>query len=368
MAGTDSSPIASADSSRSQNSIRVPAEWEPQAAVWLAWPSNRETWPGRFESIPAFFADWARLIAESTPVRILAAGNLADSARRLIGSCENVDFFDVPTDDCWVRDYGPTFVIESANGKVSAVDWRYNAWGGKYPPWDKDAAAAGLICSLASIDHRASRFCLEGGAIESDGLGRCLTTSACLLTDTRNPGWSVEQICQLLHRCLGATEIAWIDGGGLVGDDTDGHIDQLAQFVDHHHVVVAVCDDPEDPNHAPLEENYRQLRLWGASTLPRVEVHRLPIPPAAFIDGQRLPQSYCNFLMLGKDRILVPTFSNPRSDDHALGLLRELGQTAEVVGIDCCDLSWGLGTLHCASRDQPRPESTDAADFERHCH
>jgi agmatine deiminase len=172
-----------------------------------------------------------------------------------------------------------------------------------------------------------------------------------LVTQTRNPGWTQEQIIQELHRQLGVLEIVWLDGGGLVGDDTDGHIDQLARFIDSENVVVAVCDDPGDENHEPLEENFRQLHLWGDATSPQVRVHRLPIPPARFIRDQRVPESYCNFLRLGKERLLIPTFA-AETDDAALGLLREVSG-ADVVGVNCRDLVWGLGALHCASRDQP---------------
>ena len=332
--------------------VRVPAEWEPQSAIWLAWPHNRETWPGGFAAIPEFFQKWVRLIAESTPVRIVATGDELSQARRSIGDLSNVEFVPVATNDCWIRDYGPTFVKRTSLCKVEGVDWRYNAWGGKYPPWDRDQAVAAQICEAIGAACQRSELTLEGGAIETDGRGRVLTTPSCLLNQNRNPGWSDQQVAQELHRCLGVDEIVWIDGGGLVGDDTDGHIDQLARFVDCEHVVAAVCDDKNDPNYEPLQQNFRQLVLWGDSTSPKVQVHRLPIPPERRIDGQRVPESYCNFLRLGSDRLMVPTFAAP-TDQHAIGLLSEL-TGAEVSGIDCRDLVWGLGALHCASRDEPK--------------
>ncbi len=334
-------------------SFRVPAEWEPLACVWIAWPHQPETWPGRFGPVPPFFARWARLMAESIPVRILAAGDPAVSARDSLGSSAGIDIVDVPTNDCWVRDYGPSFVLDRSTGRLRAVDWRYNAWGGKYAPWEDDDAAAQRIAASAGIPVTRSELCLEGGALETDGRGRLLTTPECLLTDTRNPGWTADEIAGELHRQLGVTEIVWLDGGGLAGDDTDGHIDQLARFVSPTDVVAAVCDDTDDPNHAPLEENYRQLRLWGGGTDPKVDVHRLPIPPARFIGGQRVPESYCNFLRLGPERLLVPTFGTPETDAVALGVLAELAPQVDVTGVPCGDLVWGLGALHCASRDQP---------------
>lgn len=341
---------------------RTPAEWEPQSCVWLSWPHNLETWPGvtdsgrsRFEAIPGFFARWSRLVAESTPVRILASGQTARQATDMLNGADNVELVDIPTNDCWIRDCGPSFVINETDGTVQAVNWRYNAWGGKYAPWDLDQAITPQLCRAADLPWADSSLCLEGGALEVDGRGRLLTTPDCLLNDNRNPGWSKDQISLELHSRLGVTEIVWLDGGGLAGDDTDGHIDQLARFVDRENVVVAVAnpDRGVDAHSLSLEDNYRQLQLWGDSTSPLVQVHRLPIPPARWIDQRRVPESYCNFLRLGTERLLVPTFG-AKSDDHAAGLLREL-TGADVTGIDCRDLVWGLGALHCASRDQPAP-------------
>ncbi len=345
----DPSPRLCSTTSASQ--FRCPAEWEPQQVVWLAWPHNRDTWPGSYGRIPDIFVSWIRLICESTPVRLLAAGDNRKMAESMLGKQRDVEIFDIETNDCWIRDYGPSFVAHREDGSIHAIDWHYNAWGGKYPPWDKDQAAAKTICDQTNLPRHVSPLCLEGGALETDGRGRLLTTPQCLVTDTRNPGWTSDDISRELYRWLGVDEIVWIDGGGLMGDDTDGHVDQLARFVDAGNVVVAVCDDPEDPNRPGLESNFRQLRLWGDQTEPGVRVHRLPIPPPRFIDGQRVPESYCNFLRLGPERLLVPTFS-AATDEAALALLSELsGIKAEPV--KCADLAWGLGALHCASRDQP---------------
>ncbi len=332
-------------------SRRVPAEWEPQACVWLSWPHNLETWPSRFEAIPEFYSNWVRLIAESTPVRVLAAASITGPCEHLLAGIPHVDVIEIATNDCWIRDYGPTFVRDCTSGLIHGVDWTYNAWGGKYPPWDRDNAVAAQLCRDQSMACERGALCLEGGALELDGRGRLLTTPDCLVTETRNPGWTKEQVARELYRRLGVDEIVWLDGGGLVGDDTDGHIDQLARFVDPENVVAAVCDDTADENHQPLEDNFRQLRLWGDATSPRVAIHRLPIPPARYIGDQRVPESYCNFLRLGNERLLVPTFA-AKTDDVAVGLLREISG-AEVTAVDCRDLVWGLGALHCASRDQP---------------
>ena len=247
---------------------RVPAEWEPQQCVWLSWPHHLDTWPGRFERIPGFYADWVRLIAESTPVRMLASAGVAKHCEAALRGATNVDLVDIPTNDCWIRDYGPTFVLNPSDGSIHGVNWKYNAWGGKYPPWDLDDAVAPKLCHDRNIPCVTGQLCLEGGGLEVDGHGRLITTPECLITDTRNPGCSKEKIARELHRQLGVSEIVWLDGGGLVGDDTDGHIDQLARFIDRQNVVVAVCDDVDDENHQPLEENFRQLHLWGMPPVP----------------------------------------------------------------------------------------------------
>ncbi len=337
----------------------MPAEWEPQQALWLAWPHQLQTWPGRFESIPPWFAAIARLIAESTPVRILATDALQMGARKLVGPNSNIEFVDIATNDCWIRDYGPSFVIRSdtkeqhAVDELCAVDWDFNAWGGKYEPYDQDNAAAKLIANHAGIKITQGPLCVEGGGMETDGSGRMLINPDCLIDPARNKDLTAERATQILHQYLGITEIVWVDGGGLEGDDTDGHIDQLARFVSPTDVVVAVSDNPNDPNQPGLEDNYRQLHLWGDATKPGVTVHRLPIPPQRTVDGQRVPESYCNFLMLGRQRLLVPTFGHPPSDDRALGILGELAGPAEVIPVACQEMVWGLGAIHCASRDQP---------------
>jgi agmatine deiminase len=330
---------------------RVPAEWEPQAAIWLSWPHQTETWPGHFERIPDFFVKWIDEIRESTTVNVLAGPSVIECCNGYLRGRSNVHLIPSPTNDCWIRDYGPTFVDSLSDNGLIGVDWKYNAWGGKYPPWDCDDAAAAGICERIGIVSQRSDLCLEGGALEVDGQGRLLTTSGCLITPTRNPGWTRQQVeAELLNR-LGVCEICWVDGGGLSGDDTDGHIDQLARFVDRKNVVVAVSNDEADENYRGLENNYRCLEEWGLKTNPMVTTHRLPIPPARYIDGTRVPESYCNFLRLGPERLLVPAFGAP-TDDHAVSLLRELSG-AEVTSLDCRDMVWGLGALHCGSRDQP---------------
>ncbi|QEG02855.1 Agmatine deiminase [Stieleria maiorica] len=335
---------------------RVPAEWERQAAVWIAWPHNHDTWPDRFAPVPGCFRRMIELIAPAVPVHVIGAADLRPSAG--LENLADVTWIDIPTNDSWIRDYGPTFVVDGT--EQLAIDWGYNSWGGKYPPWDADNAATAQIIQHADWKRVEGGLTLEGGALEWDGSGRLLTTTECLVTETRNPGWTKPQVESQLQSLAGAREIVWVDGGGLIGDDTDGHIDQLARFIDPETVVVAVSDDPDDPNHAGLQRNERQLRQWAQSTSPQVTVHRLPIPPARFINDQRVPESYCNFLRLGPDRLLVPTFRSETHDSDAITLLSRLARqqspAVEVIGVDCHDLIWGLGALHCASCNQPAME------------
>ena len=331
---------------------RVPAEWEPQECVWISWPHNHETWPGRFDRIPSFFARWVQIIAESVPVRVLAEKQLASDCRKLLGAKRNIELIDIPTNDCWIRDYGPTFVLNESGQPLSLADWKYNAWGGKYPPWDKDAAVCARLGNALNVPVENSELVVEGGALEFDGNGRLLTTTKCLLAKNRNPGVSQARVEHEIRRITGVTEIVWLDGGGLAGDDTDGHIDQLARFIDRKNIVACVSNYPHDHHSPGLNQNLCQLKNWAATTSPSMTVHPLPAPEIRRINNQPVPQSYCNFLRLGPDRVLVPQFHAPE-DDHAAGLIHEL-TGASITKIDCSDLAWGLGALHCASRDQPR--------------
>lgn len=330
---------------------RVPAEWELQEQVWLSWPHQQETWPGHYEPIPAFYLRWIDSLRESMSVKLLAGDPIIGDCENQIQGRSGVDVIRIETNDCWIRDYGPTFVQTDSPNPLMGVDWKYNSWGGKYPPWEADNLVASRICSELDIPCTQSQLCVEGGAMEFDGLGRMLSTSSCLLSPNRNPDWSRIQIEEEMERLLGIHEIMWLDGGGLCGDDTDGHIDQLARFIDPENVVVATTDDRCDANYPALDLNFRLMQAWGEETSPRVTIHRLPTPPARFVDGKRVPESYCNFLRLGSERLLVPSFG-ASSDEYARALLTELTNIT-VEMIDCRDMVWGLGALHCASRDQP---------------
>ena len=330
-----------------------PAEWEPQSATWIAWPHNLETWPGRFEPIPSAYVKWINTLSQFQPVHVLTGPAAAHAtAVAMLKGMERVQLHQIATNDTWIRDFGPTFVRRKDDGALVGVDWKYNAWGGKYPPYDDDAAATAAICRAANCTRSMSPLHCEGGALETDGAGTLLTTSSCLMSPTRNPGWTREMVEAELIRQLGVGKIIWVDGGGLLGDDTDGHIDQLARFVSPGVVVVAISSAANDPNTAGMEANVRLLRQSTAADGTPLVVHALPTPPPRFVDGQRVPESYCNFLF-ANGCVIVPPFRSPASDQAAVQLFSELLPARKIIPLDSYDMILGLGSWHCASQQQP---------------
>ncbi len=345
------------------SNYRWPAEWEPHESTWIAWPVNADTWPGTFERIPAAFATFAAAIARFEPVNILAGGaSVIENARPLIdAACEevsatfDVQFVDIEINDSWCRDYGPIFLNHKAptgnDAPQIAVDWGYNAWGGKYPPWEKDAAATELICARLDVPCTAPGIILEGGAIEGNGDGMILTTEKCLLNPNRNPQCSRRQMESFLKKQLNANTIVWLPGHGVLGDDTDGHIDQVARFVDANTVVVAAPHDADTPE----AEDLRANRVAVASAWDRhgnsLRVVDLPLPSPKFQGDHRLPASYCNFYIVNGG-VIVPTF-NDSADDNACSTLQELFPSRKIVPVDASDLVWGLGALHCLTQQRP---------------
>lgn len=335
------------------NQYRWPAEWEPQAATWLSWPHNQDTWPGRFEPIPNVYVQWIHELSKIQHVHLIAGPELAQSAAdQLLAGVENLSIHRWRTNDVWIRDYGPTFVKRVTDGQLVGVDWHYNAWGGKYPPFDDDAAVARLVCEkLGCLRNRSSMYC-EGGGLETDGQGTLLTTSSCLLSEARNPGWTLQQVEQELKNQLGVDQITWVDGGGLEGDDTDGHIDQLARFVAPGIVVAATSSHPDDPNAAGLENNLSILQKTVDAQGRPLTVHRLPTPRPRWIRDQRVPESYCNFLFVN-GAVILPTFRSDETDQFAIRLMEQLLPNHRILPLDAADLIYGLGAFHCASQQQP---------------
>ncbi|MCU0960136.1 MAG: agmatine deiminase family protein [Pirellulaceae bacterium] len=332
---------------------RWPAEWERHAATWIAWPHNLRTWPGHFDSIPERFATIIQTLAAYEPVHVLAGGDeVLSQARAMVGHLPAVVLHDIPTNDAWVRDYGPTFLCGPAPGEVSLVDWEYNAWGGKYPPWELDNQVPSRLARQLALRRFAVGVVLEGGSIDGNGQGVVLTTESCLLDPRRNAGMDRAQMEQILREYLCATEVVWLPGGPMAGDDTDGHVDQLARFIDPQRVVVAVADDRRDENYLPLQANVvcleQRNRTGRAAPL---EIIPLPLPQPISIDGQRVPASYCNFY-IGNGCVLMPAFDDP-ADDAARELLQTLFVDREVIPLAARDLIWGLGALHCMTQQQP---------------
>jgi len=330
---------------------RMPAEWEPHTATWLAWPHNRETWPGAFSPIPKIWADLTRTLAEHEPLRILAGGEgVMAAARRHVGHLTGVELYDIPTNDAWARDHGPTFLVNATGAPPALVDWQYNAWGDKYGPYDQDNLVGQRIAEETGYQRFAPKVVLEGGAIDVNGRGTVLTTAGCLLNKNRNPGRSKGDMERILYDNLGARHVIWLSRG-IVGDDTDGHIDQLARFVAPGVVVAMTEDNPRDANHVPLAENLNQLRGATDQAGRPLEIVPLPMPGAIDHAGHRLPASYANFY-IANGIVIVPTFDDPH-DEIALKTLAELFPNRRVRGLPAVDLVWGLGAFHCVTQQQP---------------
>jgi agmatine deiminase len=325
---------------------RWPAEWEPQAAGWLSWPRNPETWPGKFEPVPAEFAQFARAIAEYEPVQILAGGAVLPQARQLVGNVENITLHDIETNDSWCRDHGPSFLTGNA-----LVDWEYNAWGGKYPPFDLDNRVPQRIAEITGRRRFATGIILEGGAIEGNGQGTILTTESCLLNPNRNPQLGREDLERYLRDYLGARKVLWLRGGEVAGDDTDGHIDQLARFVGPRTIVCATCDDPSDENYGPTHQNLVELQHMTDEDDCPLEVVPLPLSGPLYYSEQRLPASYCNFLIVN-GAVLVPQYGDRAADERACAILGELMPHRDIRGLPSLDLVWGLGSFHCLSQQE----------------
>ena len=338
---------------------RMPAEWEPHEATWIAWPHNRTDWPGKFAPIPWVFGEIVRALAAGEKVRILV--NSADhehQARRLlsrIGAAE-VEFFRIPTDRAWVRDFGPIFV-QSHGAELAVAGFRFNAWA-KYPDYHRDYRVAERVARTFKRAYvparlKGKKVVLEGGSIDVNGRGSLLTTEECLLdkaVQPRNPQLERQDIEEVLRDSFGVTNVLWL-ANGIAGDDTHGHVDDLCRFVASDTVALCQERDPNDANYRALQENRERLEDYRLADGSRVRVVFLPMPRPLFMDSRRLPASYANFYV-ANNVVLVPTFNDP-SDRVALGILADLFKGRAVVGIHAVDLVWGLGTLHCLTQQQP---------------
>jgi agmatine deiminase len=349
----------------------MPAEWEPHAATWLSWPRRQGiSFPDSFDRVLPALRAMVEALIESEQVCINVCNDsheaeAREALRRL--PMDRIAFHHIPTNEPWCRDHGPIFLIrdegwsrlapkpkqtvrrQGAPAPLVIVDWDYNAWGNKYPPFDLDDAAPTRIAEILSVPVFYPRMVLEGGSIDVNGAGALLTTESCLLNKNRNPNLSRAEIEQRLRDFLGVRDILWL-GDGIAGDDTDGHVDDLARFVSERTVVTVVEENSDDENYAPLRENLERLRGMKIDHR-RLDVVTLPMPKKIVREGLRLPTSYANFY-IANACLLVPTFADP-ADQIALSILRDCFPNRRVIGIDCRELIWGLGTLHCLTQQQP---------------
>lgn len=339
----------------------MPAEWQRHEATWIAWPHERRDWPGKFAAIPWVYAEIVRHLHTGEKVHLLV--NDAAQEKKACGVLTKADvdlaqvrFFHIPTDRVWTRDYAPLF-LTNAQGACALTNWHFNAWA-KYPNWHKDDAVADQLETLLALPAwkpmaGTHRLVLEGGSIDVNGAGLLLTTEECLLSDVqaRNPGLGRVDLERAFADYLGVRRVLWL-GKGITGDDTHGHVDDLTRFVGPRTVVTVMEANVADPNHEPLQENYRRLQAMTDLEGRPLEIVPLPMPEPLFFAGQRLPASYANFY-IANDKVLVPTFNDPH-DRLALGILADIFPTRKVVGIHAVDLVWGFGTLHCLSQQQPK--------------
>lgn len=332
---------------------RMPAEWEPHAATWLSWPRREGiSFPDSFDRVMPTLRAMVQALIESEQVCInICNGAHEAEAREVLRSLptERISFELVPTNEPWCRDHGPIFLTRDLDPGLVAVDWNYNAWGNKYPPFDLDEVAPTRVAEILGVPVFYPEMILEGGAIDVNGAGALLTTESCLLNKNRNPNLSRGEIEQRLRDYLGVRDILWL-GDGIAGDDTDGHIDDLARFVSRQSVVTVVEENRADENYEPLRKNLARLQAMKTGDRA-IEVITLPMPKKIIREGLRLPATYANFY-IANTCVLVPTFADP-ADEAALSVLRQCFPNRRVVGIDCRELIWGLGAFHCLTQQQP---------------
>ncbi|HEY0246276.1 MAG TPA: agmatine deiminase family protein [Mucilaginibacter sp.] len=332
-----------------------PAEWHPHTATWLSWPHKKESWPGKINTIYKPYCEFIKAVSESELVRI----NVADEQMQAFAINElnkvgidlnKIQFFSFPTNDAWCRDHGPAFLINNETKQKAIVDWGYNAWGGKYPPFDLDDVIPTKIGNHFNLPVYNPGIVMEGGSVDFNGKGTILTTTACLLNKNRNPHLNQQQIETYLHNYYGAEQILWL-GDGIVGDDTDGHIDDITRFVTEDTIVTVVEENKNDDNYHILQDNLKTLKTMRLLNGKQLDIIELPMPDAVIYEDQRLPASYANFY-IGNAAVVVPTY-RCNKDDKALEILQGCFPERKVIGIDSTDIIWGLGSFHCLSQQEP---------------
>ncbi len=332
-----------------------PAEWHKHTATWLSWPHKEESWPGKIDSIFPIYAQFIKLLTESELVRI----NVANAAMQefalkhiqLAGAdMSKVEFFHFPTNDAWCRDHGPAFLINPTTKEKIIVDWGYNAWGNKYPPFDLDDVVPTLIANHFNLPVLHPGIVMEGGSVEFNGAGTLLTSRACLLNENRNPHLNQAQIEKYLSDYYGVDQILWV-GDGIVGDDTDGHIDDITRFVNEDTVITVIEENKGDENYQLLQDNLEELKEMRLLNGKQLNIIELPMPDPVIFEDQRLPASYANYYLSNK-YVVVPTY-RCANDDKALQIIAAAHPEREVIGLDSTDIIWGLGSFHCLSQQEP---------------
>lgn len=333
-----------------------PAEFAPHVATWLSWPHKEASWPGKIDSIFPNYSLFIKELAKSETVRI----NVKDEAMKNFASTHlqkagadlsKIEFYFHPTNDAWCRDHGPAFLINpAAEIKKVIVDWGYNAWGGKYPPFDLDDVIPTLIGKQFNMPVFHPGIVMEGGSVEFNGKGTVMTSTACLLNPNRNPHLNQEQIENYLHQYYGMEQVLWVDEG-IVGDDTDGHIDDTVRFVNEDTVLTVIEENKSDDNYSILQHNLKQLQKMRLLNGKQLNIVELPMPEELIYEDQRLPCSYANFYIANRS-VIVPVF-NCDKDEKALRIIQDCFPSREVIGIDSTDIIWGLGSFHCLSQQEP---------------
>ncbi len=343
------------DASPKKLGFTFPAEWEKQNSIWLSWPHNRDTWPGKFQPIPKKFAEIVSVITRYEHVNINYVNDEMKEEITELLTDKNVSeisytLHNIPTNDAWCRDHGPAFVINSETKEKGIIDWGYNALGNKYPPFDLDDEVPTKIGNKLGLSIFYPGIIMEGGSIDVNGEGCLLTTKSCLLNKNRNPNLNQTEIENYLKEFYGQEKILWLEEG-IVGDDTDGHIDDIARFVNADTILTVVEKKLEDENYQILQNNLTTLKHMTNDRGRRFNIIELPMPDKLEYKGQRIPASYANFLILN-NAVIVPTFKD-KNDTLAIKIIQEQFPARKVIGIDCVDLAWGLGTLHCISQQEP---------------
>ena len=333
-----------------------PAEFAPHTATWLSWPHKEASWPDKINAIFPYYSQFVKELTRGERVCInvnnealksFAAGHLQQAGVDL----NKIEFFMHPTNDAWCRDHGPAFLINpNAAQKKVIVDWNYNAWGGKYPPYDLDDVIPTRIAAHYNLPVYYPGIVMEGGSVEFNGKGTVLTSTACLLNPNRNPHLNQKQIEDYLINYYGVEQVLWVDEG-IIGDDTDGHIDDTVRFVNEDTVISVIEENKSDENYSLLQHNLKQLRQMRLINGRQLNIIELPMPDAVVHEDQRLPASYANFYIANKS-VIVPTFRCAK-DDKALQIIQSCFPGREVVGIDSVEIIWGLGSFHCLSQQEP---------------